>query len=162
MEVHWQEWVKGSYLEVPVEGPNAKRLKFSTILEKLSAQFPSDTITTAVTSQAVQRVFPSSQKKRIGHERLTYVLGIGDVVHKEKPTVAGSFTQQDLKVQNKLLSDRVFELEVRVCELENTKLAILYQQAETYTFGSNLIHCCTIGMQILCGPIPLPTSVTSP
>ena len=89
--------------------------------EKLCAAFPNDTVITANTSQAVQRVFPNTQNKQIGRERVTYVFGIMNAVHECQSTTATSSTH-DPNVQNEILRDRVRQLEARVCELKTTGL----------------------------------------
>ena len=144
MEHHWLEWLKQSYSEAPAEGPDAKRMKFSTIHENLCAAFPNDTVTTANTSQAVQRVFPNTQNKRIGRERVTYIFGIMNAVHECQSTTATSSTH-DPNVQNELLRDRVHQLEERVRELETTGLP-------SSQFSQQLDTLLQHGTQILCGP----------
>ena len=144
---HWLEWLKQSYSEAPAEGPDAKRVKFSTIHERLSAQFPTDSISAAASSHALQTAFPNTQKKRIGHERQTYIFGMEDAVLEEQSTVVGSSTQ-DLRVQNELLSNRVRELEAKVCELEEFQTASSGNLQLNQQFGTLLHH----GRQVLCGP----------
>ena len=141
MEHHWPEWLQQSYSEAPAEGPDAKRMKFSTIHEKLCAAFPNDTVTTANTSQAVQRVFPNTQNKRIGREMVTYVFGKMDVVHEHQSTTATSSTH-DPNVQNELhvLRDRVRQLEARVCELETTCLPSGHNLQFSQQFDTLLQH----------------------
>ena len=138
----WLEWLRRSYSEAPVEGPAAKHIKLASIHEKLSTQFPTDSITPAMSSNAVQRAFPNTQMKRIGHERKTYVCGVEDTVAQ-----AGSSTQE-LLVQNELLSSRVRELEARVCELERLQEA----SGSNLQFNQQFDTLLQRGMQIVCGP----------
>ena len=73
---NWLHWLKQSYNQRPLEGPAAKRVKFSDVHEGLTAQFPSDNISIPTCSKVVQEVFPHTQRTRAGHERQRYVVGL--------------------------------------------------------------------------------------
>ena len=62
--------------ETPLEGPEAKKVKLSDIHKALKVQFPSTVITSQCTSRAIQSAFPNAQKKRLGKERNTFVVGV--------------------------------------------------------------------------------------
>ena len=74
----WMEWLKQSYreCEMPDEGPEPKRVKFSDIHESLMAQFPSDVISKQMASHAIQEAFPNAQKQRFRREKNTYMIGM--------------------------------------------------------------------------------------
>ena len=109
----WTQWLKRSYLETPVEGPDAKRVKFSGVHESLMAQFPSELITKQTASHAIQEAFPNTQKQRLGWEKNTYIVGIQSPVQ-----VHPSDPVDVLQAQNQQLTERVHQLEARIRELE--------------------------------------------
>lgn len=72
----WTQWLKRSYSETPIEGPDAKRVKFSDVHDSLMAQFPTELISKQIASQAIQEAFPNTQNQRSGQEKNTYIVGI--------------------------------------------------------------------------------------
>ena len=106
--------LKRSYRETPIEGPEAKRVRFSDIQEHLTAQFPSLTLSTSVCSTAVQEAFPQSQRKRFGKERHNYIIGVEISVEQQQL----SDPVQILQAENEELSLKVHQLEARIQELE--------------------------------------------
>ena len=109
----WTQWLKHSYLETPVQGPDAKRVKFSDVHESLMAQFPSELITKQTASHAIQEAFPFTQQQRLGREKNTYIVGIQSPVQ-----VHPSDPVDVLQAQNQQLTERVHQLEARIRELE--------------------------------------------
>lgn len=109
----WTQWLKRSYSETPIEGPDAKRVKFSDVHDSLMAQFPSELISKQMASHAIQEAFPNTQKQRSGREKNTYIVGIQSPVqiHPSNPVDV-------LQAQNQQLTERVHQLEARIHELE--------------------------------------------
>lgn len=109
----WTQFLKRSYSETPIEGPDAKRVKFSDVHDSLMAQFPTELISKQMASQAIQEAFPNTQKQRSGREKNTYIVGIQSPVqvHPSNPVDV-------LQAQNQQLTERVHQLEARVHELE--------------------------------------------
>ena len=109
----WTQFLKRSYSETPIEGPDAKRVKFSDVHDSLMAQFPTELISKQMASQAIQEAFPNTQKQRSGREKNTYIVGIQSPVqvHPSNPVDV-------LQAQNQQLIERVHQLEARVHELE--------------------------------------------
>ena len=107
------------YHETPLEGPEAKKVKLSDIHEAMKVQFPSTVITSQCTSRAIQSAFPNAQKKRLGKEHTTFVVGVEQSLA-QQPThaldVHEMLAAEQLK--NQQLTVKVKELEVRVHELE--------------------------------------------
>ena len=109
----WTHLLKRSYSETPIEGPDAKRVKFSDVHDSLMAQFPSELISKQMASHAIQEAFPNTQKQRSGREKNTYIVGIQSPVqiHPSNPVDV-------LQAQNQQLTERVHQLEARIHELE--------------------------------------------
>lgn len=107
------------YHETSLEGPEAKKVKLSDIHEALKVQFPSTVITSQCTSRAIQSAFPNAQKKRLGKERNTFVVGVEQSLA-QQPTHALDVHEMLAAEQfkNQQLTVKVKELEVRVHELE--------------------------------------------
>jgi len=72
----WTQWLKRSYSETPIEGPDAKRVKFSDVHDSLMAQFPSELISKQMASHAIQEAFPNTHKQHSGWKKITYIVGI--------------------------------------------------------------------------------------
>ena len=133
--------LKRSYNTTPLEGPDAKRVKFSDVHESLTAQFPSDRVSAIACSTAVQEAFPHSQKKRIGKERQHYITGIEKAVQQQS-----SDPMQILQAENEQLSIKVQQLEARIQELEAKNVPsisshLLAQQMDSLLqHGHHIIH----------------------
>ena len=134
-------WLKRSYNTTPLEGPDAKRVKFSDVHESLTAQFPSDRISVIACSTAVQEAFPHSQRKRIGKERQHYITGIEKAIQQQS-----SDPMQILQAEKEQLSIKVQHLEARVQELEAKNVPsisshLLAQQMDSLLqHGHHIIH----------------------
>ena len=131
------------YHETPVEGPEAKKIKLSDIQEALTAQFPLSIITPQYASQAIQEAFPNAQKKRLGRERNTFIVGVKqsmpthvtdvtDVTDVPGELAAEQQKNQELCVKVQQLEARVHQLEcqaARIHELEWQVHELEYQAA---------------------------------
>ena len=136
--------LKQSYRETPIEGPEAKRVRFSDIQEHLTAQFPLDPLSTSVcsTSDSVQEAFPHSQRKRFGKERHNYIIGVelsGQQQQSSDPV-------QILQAENKELSLKVHQLEARIQELEaqnissNSSCLLVQHLDSLLQHGRHIVH----------------------
>lgn len=109
----WTQWLKRSYSETPIEGPDAKRVKFSDVHDSSMAQFPSELISKRMPHNAIQEAFPNTQKQRSGQEKNTYIVGIQSPmqVHPSNPVDV-------LQAHNQQVTERVHQMEAKIHELE--------------------------------------------
>ena len=113
MEVRWQEWLKGSYLEAPVEGPDAKHVKFSTILVP---SFPQIRLQWHLLHKQCKSISQLPEKADWTRETHLHSWNRGCST-RGTATVAGSSTQQELQV-----TDTAFSGDIRTVIIQCTQV----------------------------------------
>ena len=159
MESDQVKWLKSRYCEAAIQGPNAKRVKFSDVHQELQKQFAPVAITAKAASQLLKSAFPCSESKPCGKSRQKHICGIQAIPAEGDPelNVAGSLSQGldsnpsllELEpAKSELLQKQVETLEARVLELERIQSTmispeILVQQVQ---------HVLQPGLQVFDGP----------
>ena len=115
-------YLKELYKETRADGPETKRVKFSDIQDGLNLRFPTALLSPHISSMLVQEAFPNSDRKRLGKDRQTYIVGIEpslSVSAMSRAPVQGATPAEDLQEENHLLSRKVNELEAKIRTLED-------------------------------------------
>ena len=141
------QWLKRKYTPTPSDGPLCKKVKFEDIRCSLTEQFPSQSMSSRMISEAIQTAFPATFTKKVGSSRATYVFGLEPIqliqAHPSSScTGCLTLTQQVIALQ-----DRNRELEKEVQELRQlvypqslvTQIAQLAQPQHAVYHGPNNI-----------------------
>ena len=148
MEEHLR-WLKRSYSEVPSDGPDAKRVKFSDIYEGLTEKCPSG-ISIVSCLAAIQEAFPNSERKRLGEDRQKYVVGIEPVqeLQEAQPDEQTIDPAESLRAENERLRLQVQQLQEQVKKLTEQNHLSSSNHVLTQQFDALLQQ----GRQVLHGP----------
>ena len=140
-------WLKRHYEEGSTGGPTAKRVKFQTLHEQMSSQFPSKRFNSQMVSAYIKEAFPMSVSKRCGQSKATHIFGIQlrsnpGASTPALPISSDSSLSSDISTieENRLLKERVKQLEERIHELEKHAPERFSQQMNHLTFPSNAIY----------------------
>ena len=109
-------WLRKNYRSAPCEGPSAKRVKLSTIRDGLESQF-SQKYAHRTLSLIIEQTFPSTEKKRLSHDRATHVIGLEEA-RQEVSTPTSSVDKEQLRARIRELEQTVKDLQQRVHQLE--------------------------------------------
>ena len=115
-------YLKELYKETRADEPETKRVKFSDIQDGLNLRFPTALLSPHISSMLVQEAFPNSDRKSLGKDRQTYIVGIEpslSVSAMSRAPVQGATPAEDLQEENNLLSRKVNELEAKIRTLED-------------------------------------------
>ena len=159
MESDQVKWLKSRYHEAPVQGPNAKRVKFADVHQELQKQFAPVKVTAKAASQLLKSAFPCSENKPCGKSRQKHICGIQAIPAEGDPevNVAGPLSHKSSsnpslleleQAKSELLQKQVQTLEARVLELERIQATsfcpeLLAQQVQ---------HVLQPGLQVFDGP----------
>ena len=110
MESEQESWLKRQYSAVECEtlSQECKKVKYSEVHERTSAQFPDISFSNKVLCDLIKKTFPTSFNKHLGKSRETYVFGI-------EP----SDQQRGTEVEQ--LREQVAHLQHQVAEMEKSK-----------------------------------------
>ena len=98
---------------VPLEGPNAKKVKFDQISTELVSNFPSTNFYPRAVSDLIKLAFPNSYSKPSGHLRTAHMFGVEPIpAHDSSP-------EAHLRAENELLHKKIKELNEHIEHLEH-------------------------------------------
>ena len=136
------------FKSTPTEGLEAKRVKFQELADCLTTHYPNKKYSPKSVSTAVKLAFPESFSKRMGKSKLSYYFGIEEssdpitlvvpqplaFCQQQSPQASSSQQQssscqqqpdseEQLRIMNSQLAEKIKELECRIHQLEHTQSA---------------------------------------
>lgn len=118
------------FKSTPTEGSEAKRVKFQELSDCLTTHHPNKKYSPKSVSTAAKLAFPESFSRRVGKSKLSYYFGIeessGLSPVAPQPSASGqqqADSEEQLRMMNSQLTERIKELECRIRQLEHAQSA---------------------------------------
>ena len=125
------QWLKRRYQETPVNGPEAKRVKFSDIFEEAQKAFPSSNISSYSVSNALSKEFPMSVSKKVGEKKHKYIYGVdisevgGTTVSSTSHVMALEQSLAQERRMNASLRQEVLQLQQQLREVQMSSISVV-------------------------------------
>ena len=153
MDSEMRMWLKRHYQNAEANGPEAKIIKLSDIVEDATVTLHSTTkVTPSVLSRAIKTEFPESISKKSGKSRHVHIYGL-------ETSRGQKHSLEAVLIKNEELEKEVLELKQKVAELEqkcslaqtldNQMQALLHPTMASYHGPNSIDHFTSFSLNTL-------------